>query len=274
MDAAPLLLIVDDEKNIINALKRLFWDAEFEIAAVSSAEQALEVIQQHRVQVLLSDYKMPGMTGIELIQQVKRQDSRVICMLLTGYSEVADIDTSLKDLMNKGVSKLIEKPWKDSDIKRNILEAFDLYDINRVQQSELTALNQQKEQLEAELEQTSQVLSFSEQALKLSQQILDCLPTPIVCFDQDGLIVLANQNANRLLGVEGHLLGLYVQDIVHASLSRTLDHYLAKAQSSHLCQAIEIKEDDYLLTCTCLNNESSMQGFVLALQKQIKAYAL
>lgn len=116
-----LLLVVDDEQNIRNALHRLLRREEYDIVLASGPFEALEVVQEFEVGVVLSDHAMPGMTGIELLRRVKELDPRTIRMVLTGH---ADLDMAIDAINNGEVTKFFTKPWDDHQLKADLRLAF------------------------------------------------------------------------------------------------------------------------------------------------------
>jgi len=116
-----VLLLVDDEGNILSALKRLLRRDGYQILTAGSAEEGLEVLAQHQVGVLLSDQRMPGMNGTELLSRVKVMYPNIIRMILSGYTDVNSITESI----NRGeVYKFLTKPWDDESLRAVIKESF------------------------------------------------------------------------------------------------------------------------------------------------------
>lgn len=91
------IMFVDDEENILNALRRVFRRESYEVITCLSAEQALEVLETRDVQVLISDQLMPGMKGTELLKVVKEKYPSTIRIIFSGHSDMEDIIRALKD---------------------------------------------------------------------------------------------------------------------------------------------------------------------------------
>ena len=91
------IMFVDDEENILNALRRVFRKESYEVITCLSAEQALEVLETKDVQVLISDQLMPGMKGTELLKVVKEKYPATIRIIFSGHSDMEDIIRALKD---------------------------------------------------------------------------------------------------------------------------------------------------------------------------------
>lgn len=120
-DNHPTLLLLDDEPSIINALRRLFHHEGYRIFFANSAADALELLAIHRIDIVLSDQRMPEMTGVEFLSRVKELYPSIIRIVLSGYT---DIDT-VTDAINKGaIYKFFSKPWDDEDLREEIRRIF------------------------------------------------------------------------------------------------------------------------------------------------------
>lgn len=105
------LLFVDDEKQILRSLNRLFMDTEYEVFIADSGACALEILANEKIDLLVTDMRMPVMDGVELLERVKSLYPNVLRIILSGYSEKNTILTALQ----KNLAKLyIMKPW-DND---------------------------------------------------------------------------------------------------------------------------------------------------------------
>ena len=106
--ARPCVLFVDDEIRIVSLLSIAFR-CDYAVLAASSAEEALQLCAAHTVHVIVSDQRMPGMTGVELLSQVRRRYPATMRLLLTGYSDLEAIVGSINEAEVHG---FIQKPWK------------------------------------------------------------------------------------------------------------------------------------------------------------------
>jgi EAL domain-containing protein (putative c-di-GMP-specific phosphodiesterase class I)/CheY-like chemotaxis protein len=117
------LLIVDDEPNILNALSRLLRREGFQILTATSPLDAFEHLAKQPVQVILSDQRMPEMSGTEFFARVRQLYPETIRIVLTGYT---DLD-SVTGAINRGaIYKFLTKPWDDDQLREEIREAFRL----------------------------------------------------------------------------------------------------------------------------------------------------
>ena len=136
----PTLLFVDDEERIVNLLRMMFR-GEYQVLTATSGKEALETLAKHRVEVLVSDQRMPGMLGVELLAEARKRSPATMRILLTGYSDLAAIVGSVND---GEVFRFINKPWNHEEIKTIIRAATDaalVTDVSAVQ-AETTAVAQ------------------------------------------------------------------------------------------------------------------------------------
>lgn len=113
------LLFVDDEERILNALRSVFRN-QYNVFTASSGPEAMEFLKRFRPHVVISDQRMPEMTGVEFLRQVKDFAPQTVRILLTGYSDLASIVGSIND---GEVFRFISKPWDNAEIQKTIGEA-------------------------------------------------------------------------------------------------------------------------------------------------------
>lgn len=120
-----VLLLVDDEENVLMSLKRLLRREGYTILTASNAEQGLELMAANSVQVVVSDQRMPGMSGVEFLRRIKTMHPDTIRMVLSGYTEVG----TLTQAINQGeIYQFITKPWENEALIAQIREAFVRYE--------------------------------------------------------------------------------------------------------------------------------------------------
>jgi serine/threonine-protein kinase len=120
------ILFVDDEERIVTALRSIFR-VNYHVFTATNGPEALEIVRKFQPHVVVSDQRMPEMTGVELLRRVKGMAPNTVRMLLTGYSDLAAIVGSIND---GEVFRFISKPWDNQEIQRIMAEAaaiaFDL----------------------------------------------------------------------------------------------------------------------------------------------------
>ena len=114
------LLLVDDEARILSALRRCLRREGYEILLADSVARALQLLDERRVDLVLSDQKMPGMSGVDLLREVRRIQPDAARLLITGWSQAL----SKADLAAAGVTVLIPKPWDDGELKQSLRDAL------------------------------------------------------------------------------------------------------------------------------------------------------
>ncbi|MDR3411559.1 MAG: ATPase, T2SS/T4P/T4SS family [Formivibrio sp.] len=135
------ILLVDDEPSVTKALTRVFRRENYEIISAGNASEALMHLRKSPVQVVISDYKMPGMNGAELLRQIKAEFPDTIRIMLTGQADTG----AVMGAINEGaVFKFILKPWNDDDLLVTVALALEQFDLKRRNQK-LTQENQRKE---------------------------------------------------------------------------------------------------------------------------------
>lgn len=196
------LLLVDDEENITAALSRLFRRDGYTILRANSGKEGLALLETHQVGVIISDQRMPEMTGTEFLTQVKMRYPDTLRIVLSGYTELS----SVTEAINRGaVYKFLTKPWEDELLRENVAEAFQRYEMkveNARLARELQQANEELRQINQELEQRVELKTREVVrnlgVLRVSQEILEHLPVAVVGIGDDGLIAFANQSAHRL----------------------------------------------------------------------------
>ncbi len=133
------ILLVDDEPNILRALKRIFHQENYIIETASNGQEALEVLEQHPCQVLISDFQMPVMNGGELMRRTKKLYPDMIRIMLTGH---ADADAVMAAVKEGAVYKFILKPWNGNDLRVTVGLALEQYDL-RQRNRKLESINRE-----------------------------------------------------------------------------------------------------------------------------------
>jgi response regulator RpfG family c-di-GMP phosphodiesterase len=138
------VLYVDDEVHNLNAFRAAFR-RDFNVFIAESAKHALDVLKSNAIQIIVTDQRMPVMTGIEFLESIIEEYPDPIRILLTGYADIS----AVIDAINKGqVYLYITKPWHESELKLNLEKAFELFALrkeNKRLNEQLTIVNEQLE---------------------------------------------------------------------------------------------------------------------------------
>ncbi|WP_077037607.1 EAL domain-containing protein [Pelomonas sp. KK5] len=197
------LLLVDDEENIVAALKRLLRRDGYRIITASSGAQGLQKLVEQPVDVIVSDQRMPGMTGVEFLRRAKELYPQTVRIVLSGYTELQ----SITDAVNEGaIYKFLTKPWDDERLRGHIAEAFrnkEMADENErlagavsKANEELAAVNKRLGQLALH---QSRRLTQEETSLQVIRQVLEHIPAAVIGIDPEGIVAYVNAEAERLL---------------------------------------------------------------------------
>ena len=139
------LLIVDDEEAVLQALKRLFH-RQYDVVTHSSGAAALEELKNDSFDVIISDMRMPGMTGAELLKACFEQYPQMIRILLTGYS---DLESAIKAVNEGNIYRYIAKPWDNDQLRAVIAEAIDNRDLKSANEKLNAHIVEQNKELES-----------------------------------------------------------------------------------------------------------------------------
>lgn len=120
------MLFLDDDRNVLRSLKRTFVDDDLEIFTSLNGAEALEIIKSTDISVIVSDNLMPGMNGVEFLQQAKTACPDSVRIMLTGY---VDVEAAIQAINEGEVYKFITKPWNVAELRKAILQAIDRHDV-------------------------------------------------------------------------------------------------------------------------------------------------
>jgi adenylate cyclase len=118
------LLIVDDEPANLRTLERLFTDT-YDVLTAASGSEGLELLSHHDVALVISDQRMPVMTGVEFLKKAAEIRPRTVRIILTGYT---DVDALVESINSGAVYKYLTKPWSNSDMQQTVARAMEYYE--------------------------------------------------------------------------------------------------------------------------------------------------
>jgi response regulator RpfG family c-di-GMP phosphodiesterase len=143
------VLYVDDEAHNLQSFKATFRRT-FEVFIAESGKEGLEIFKNNAIDVLITDQRMPEMTGIELLMEVKKIDDEPMRILLTGYSDI----NAVIDAINKGqVYRYLSKPWQEDELRYTIESAYEVFYLRRENRELIKKLERANDQLEFLLRQ-------------------------------------------------------------------------------------------------------------------------
>jgi two-component system, NtrC family, sensor kinase len=236
MDEAIKILCVDDEKNVLRALQRVFLDEDYELFTAVSGSEGLEILDKEPgIRVVISDYRMPEMNGVDFLREVHRRRPDTVRIVLSGYADTA----AVVDAINEGqIFKFIPKPWNDDELRMNIANALEMYSLharNQQLMAELQSSNEELRSMNDNLEnlvaQRTAELTFRNRVLVSAQNILHSLPQAVVGIDRSDQVVYCNEKAYQFLGkFNRDLVGNSRFAALPAEINTFIDQYFDQAR--------------------------------------------
>lgn len=141
----PGVLFVDDEVNVLNALRRLLRKEKYAVYFSQDTEEAEEVLMRNDVDVVVSDHLMPSMDGLSFLKLVKNLHPHIIRVLLTGH---ADLQMAINAINEGEVFRFLTKPWNELDLKANIRQIMDFVELRRENQVLVDTVQKQQALIE------------------------------------------------------------------------------------------------------------------------------
>ncbi len=267
MDEQVRILCVDDEENVLRSLKRLFIDSDYEIITANSGAEGLEVLKKTEpVQIVVSDYRMPGMNGVDFLKKVYQHWPYTIRIVLSGYADTS----AIVEAVNEGqIYKFIPKPWNDTELKDAISNALDRYFIKKkniqltkeleVKNKELREINNNLERLVAE---RTADLVMQNRILACSQNILDSLPVAVIGIDPEGSVVQCNKMGIELFnrGDDGNILGMDRRDALPEEINAVVEGVTEKG---HVTALISKNETSLRVKGVHMKYSDGQEGIIL-----------
>lgn len=202
----PVILCVDDERNVLRSLERIFLDEEFEILTATSGDEGLQILESLTAcQIVISDYRMPVMDGVEFLRAVYQRWPETVRIVLSGYADAGAIVAAIND---GHIYKFIPKPWNDDELRVTIYNSLERYSLQKRNRELMAELSRANEDLERKVQKRTAELELRNQALTFSQCLLDSLPAAVLGIDSSGMVVQGSRSAVQLFNaVEGGLFG-------------------------------------------------------------------
>lgn len=264
------ILFVDDEPNILASLNRLLRREGFHIHIANSGKEGLEILAQHPVDVIVSDQRMPEMTGVDFLREAKRLYPDTVRMILSGYTELQYITEAI----NEGaIYKFLTKPWEDEQLKQNIREAFQykgMADENRRLNLQIQTTNQElaksNRHLADVLEQQQLQISRDEASLEVTREVLQHIPVPLIGVDDREMIAFINQAAESIFK---HIIPVLGEDIRSLSIDfHDLLNEVAAGQDIDLL----IDQVAYVANWKPMGKKSDSKGKLITLRRGQQSY--
>jgi two-component system NtrC family sensor kinase len=262
MDEEIKILCVDDEQNVLNALRRLFLDEPYTILTAVSGQEGLKTLEQENAQVVISDYRMPGMNGVEFLREVRKKWPYTVRIVLSGYADAAAVVSAI----NEGqIYKFIPKPWNDDELKvtvSNAVERYSLYKKNLELTHELERKNEELMKLNNELKKH---LEFRSKALTIQQNILDSMPVGIIGIDFNNTVVLCNSTWSNITDDKRCSLGQTVRHV----MSDDIIQFIEEVKKRHgVDKRVEINNISGRLYGSIVDHGDNQKGIILVFVRE------
>lgn len=213
----PIILYVDDEPNNLTVFSATFFEF-YQVLTAGSAKEAREILQRHPVQVLITDQKMPEISGVEFLESIIPHYPDIIRMVLTAYSDVEYVIAAI----NEGrVYRYIMKPWDEQELKMTLDGAIEYYQLQQKNKELVAELQEANRTLEQKVqERTRELAESNEQLIEL------------------------NNEKNEFLGIAAHDLKNPLSNIKMLSKVlfdeyKTIPHEELKDYAGHILKASE-----------------------------------
>jgi FixJ family two-component response regulator len=258
-DDRPTLLLVDDEESILSSLKRLLRREPYQVVTANGGQAGLDQLALRRVDVIVSDQRMPNMSGVEFLSRAKELYPDTVRIVLSGYADLQ----SIADAVNEGaIYKFLSKPWDDDALRAEISDAFRskaLRDENRRLDRELQTANAELIRLNHELQYALDTqrhrTALGEAALAATQEIVNCVPLPILGVDTDGLLVFTNAAAATCFARRA-LLGADVAEALPPEVANLVAAGEGEA-------GLTMDEGKFRVSCHAVESIMQQRGYLL-----------
>jgi len=165
------LLVVDDEPYILTTLS-VFLSQEFEVLTADSAEAAQQIFARRNIDLMLTDQKMPRMSGVQLLEWVRERSPKTVRLLMTGFAELEDA----VDAINRGkVYRYLFKPWRTEELLQILRDACRTFNLERHNEELLEKLQRLNQELEQRVQERTHKLEEANHELQQKNLMLEKL---------------------------------------------------------------------------------------------------
>ena len=210
------VLFVDDEQAILKSYRRLLRKEDYRILTADSGEEAINMLAEYEVHVLVTDQQMPGMSGCQLLSHVRETYPEIVRVTISGY---ACADAVRETVQAGAIDRFLVKPWKTDDLRASVQQSVQQYRLS-------TEGRTQAVQNGADPEFVSRLTSLRDDVV--AERIMEAeddvtcvrfLPYPSVCIDAEGRVVCVHESVGRFWP---QLAGLGASQSVSTAENETL----------------------------------------------------
>lgn len=258
------VLFVDDEEPILRSLQRCLRKEPYRILTAGGGEEGLEIIAREHVELVVSDQRMPVMTGAQFLNKVREISPDTVRVILSGYAEAGIIVDAIN---NGGVYRFISKPWDDDDLKQTLRQCLEHHHILKENRrlSELSA--KQVIELETLNLRLETAVAERTRSLACAQDILECLPRAVLGISRDNELVIANEAARRIVpALSTTLPGADIADVLSSEAVTAIAECFASGATASV--ALDCDGRRLLAHAAPLGDPSTPRGCVLLLEDE------
>lgn len=228
------ILVVDDEANVAKSVMRLLEEFDFKVLIAPNGLNALEILAlDNDISIVISDQRMPQMTGAALFKKMKVAYPHVKRILLTGYTEME----TLRKAINQGsIFRLLLKPWDDKELVACVEDAQSSFNIEKDNRDIHEKLEKLNFNLERSVTRKNRELSMNLQSLERYEKIIEQLPIGIVCLSEDGMIVLTNKKFTSDFELKNAVEGMPYNRVLPSTLHKFIVDFRDGRQESVVYQ--------------------------------------
>lgn len=202
------LLIIDDEPDILKALTRQFR-RKYNVFSTTNAEDGFGIMEKENIQVVLSDQRMPGLTGVDFFSRIKSKYPDALKLILTGYSDIEAVIGAINDGQ---VFRYVTKPWNPEELETIIKEAFEKYELITKNRKLMHSLQDANETLEMKVKERT--LELEEANQKLSE----------LNMEKNRYIGMVSHDLRNPIGIAESFSNLLIDDIDSISKEKHVEY--------------------------------------------------
>lgn len=245
------VLFIDDEKEILTSITRQLRKTKFIVSTSISGKDALERLKQETYPIIVSDERMPDISGLELMKKIKKLYPESIRIILSGY---ADSQTII-DAINQGeIFRFIAKPWSYDSLIENLTQSENRWNINQSNKHFMEKILEENIRLKRRL-------SYRESKLDLNSEILDEVPSPLIVIGKDNRVEVFNSKLGQLLDNNlacGQLITDLIDDKTYSLIEMDMKH-----SSNSDKRIVEIKGKKYTIFARGLRPTDDYKGILV-----------
>ncbi len=204
MENNGVILFVDDEENILKSIRRSLMDEPYEMFFANSGKEALKILEENKVDVIVTDMRMPEMNGLELLEIVKKKYPDIVRIVLTGYAQVSTLIAAI----NSGqIYRYLVKPWKlEAEFKPAIRQALEHHRLMMERNKMIKELKFKTIELQKQIKEKEELIKKIEESNRKKKEILSILSAKTIPFIEEAVYWIDELSKNSNMELEEHIL--------------------------------------------------------------------